>query len=696
VSIWTRRDCLRVGLANSAMWIGWPALAATTSARSPSARTPLSLWLQIARDGSITLRSNATEMGQGSGSALAQIVADELDQPWGEIGLEMAPIEPQFFGIWNDYVTGGSASVRGMFDKLRLAGATARKLLITAAARHWGVEEGRCELRPRAVFDRVTQRSRSFGDLVEPAATLTLASPAEPKPRDRWRLIGKSVTRLDLHDKVTGAAMFGIDAGPRDAAIATVRHAPRFGAEPRGVLPADSREVRFVRLPGAVAAVASNYWAARRALDEAKLEWIEPPQATSNEDLHRRLTAALEAPGTIRWVKPEEHEALRKANAEAFANASRVIDARYETPMLAHACMEPMNATASVTAAEATLWVPSQAQGNLRRELSKALSLPEAAITLHTPLLGGGFGRRLESDYGVQAALISRVVGRPVKLLWSREEDLRRDFFRQSAMGRFRAALSADGELLAVRANLAALRDCSPGGMPGYPLPHFLITVEPVSTSLTMGAWRSVECNHNTFFLESFLDEVAHALGQPPVAFRRRLLAERPRALRVLDAAVQASGMERGGKDRHFGVALSTIFDSLCAEVVEISVPEPRSLRVHRVTCALDCGLAVNPDSVRAQMEGGIVMGLSAAMFERISLADGGIAQSNFHDYPILRFGQVPQIHCEILESPTEKLGGAGEPPLPPLAPALTNAIFAATGERPRRLPLSLEGWRLV
>ncbi len=677
------------------MWVGWPAGSAADGAPRPGIGTTLALWLRIARDGSITLRSNAVEMGQGSSSALTQIIAEELDQPWGEIGVEMAPVEPQFFGIWNEYVTGGSASVRGMFEKLRLAGATARQLLITAAARHWEVEEQRCTLRSRAVLDRVTQRSRSFGDLVEPAALLKLPETATPKPRERWQLIGQGVTRIDLRDKVTGAAMFGIDAGPPDALVATLRHAPVAGAEPAAKLPADTAGARFVRLPGAIAAVGTNYWAVKQALDEAKLEWSQPATRAGSEDLRARLAEALDAPGEIRWVKPEDQEPLRQNNAAAFARAERVIEARYETPLLAHACMEPMNATAWVTADSATLWAPSQQQTNLRRDVAKALSIPESAITLHTPFLGGGFGRRLESDYGVQAALLSREMKRPVKLLWPREEDIRRDFFRQSAMGRFRAALSADGELLALRANLSALKDCSPGGMPGYPLPHFLTTVAPVPTALNMGAWRAVECNHNTFFLESFLDEVAQAVRVSPLAFRRRLLAGRPRLLRVMDAAVEASGMERGAPGRFFGIALSTIFDSLCAEVVELSVPEPKGLRIHRVTCVLDCGTAVNPDSVRAQMEGGVLMALSAAMFERIDVAAGAVTQSNFHDYPILRFGQAPEIRCEILSSPSEKLGGCGEPPVPPLAPALTNAIFAATGERVRRLPLSLEGWRL-
>ncbi len=693
----SRRDCLRVGLAaGGALWVGGPDASAGSAGASSAAaarQTDLAVWLRVAGDGAITLLSNASEMGQGSSSALAQIVAEELEQPWGEIGMEMAPVDAQYFGLWNDYVTGGSATVRGMFEKLRIAGATARQLLITAAARHWGVDEERCVLSRRSVVDRATGRSRSFGELAAAAAPLTLAQPPSPLPRERWKIIGQPLLRLDLRAKVDGTAIFGIDAGPADARIATLRHAPRLGAEPRGKLPPDSPKLRFVRLPGAVAAVSDSYWSARQALDSATLDWSEPDGPPLDDELlRRRLSTALDSPGEILWIKPEEHDRRRRDNDAALASAARVFERRYETPLLAHTCMEPMNATARVTSDAATLWVPTQVQASMRREVAKALSMPETAVTIHTTLLGGGFGRRLETDYGVKAALLSRAIGEPVKLLWSREEDIRRDWFRQSAMARFRAALDDQGQLRGIRLQLAALNGCTPGGVPPYPLENLLITNAVVPSPLTLGAWRSVECNHNTFFLESFLDELALEVRRQPLELRRALLASRPRSLRVLNAAVAESGMESATPGRHFGVAMSMVFGSECAQVIEVSIPEDHVVCVHRVTCAFDCGTAVNPDSVRAQIEGSIIMGLSAAMFERINVAEGGVVQSNFHDYPILRFGQVPDIRILLLESPAESLGGAGEPALPPVAPALCNAIFAAGGGRVRRLPLGGAG----
>jgi isoquinoline 1-oxidoreductase beta subunit len=377
-----------------------------------------------------------------------------------------------------------------------------------------------------------------------------------------------------------------------------------------------------------------------------------------------------------------------------------VVERTYEAPLLSHSPMEPMNGTAIVRDGRAALWVPTQVQSDLRSDVAKALGFDESAVTIHTTELGGGFGRRLKTDYGVQAALIAREMGVPVKLIWSREEDTQHGFYRPAAAVRMRAALGEGNAVAAFRAQIGCLDGDTPvGGMVGQPyaLPNICISYAGWNPGVPLGAWRSVDASQNLFFFESFIDELAQELRQDPLALRRQLLRDNPRALRVLDAAAKlARWDEKLPKGRGRGIAFLRGYGSFSAEVAEVSVGADRSVRVHRVSCAVDCGTAVNPSSIRAQFEGGVIFGLSAAALGEITIAAGRVQQSNFHDYPLVRMAQAPQIDVEILESPAEAIGGIGEPPVPPVAPAVANAIFAATGARIRRLPLSASGFKLV
>ncbi|MBB6093785.1 isoquinoline 1-oxidoreductase beta subunit [Povalibacter uvarum] len=697
----TRRDCLRYGLVGGALLVSFGShpFAASEGPR-PGRDATLGAWIRIGHDDSVTLLTNATEMGQGANTGLAQLLAEELGVEWRDVRIAPAPIEPEYYSMWNEYQTGGSGSVRGMFDKLREAGALARTLLIAAAATRWKVDPAQCRIEGHSVVDATTTRRAGFGSLAADAVAQPAPAKVPLTPREQWRLIGKTLPRFDLPGKIDGSAQYGIDVNVPDMLIAAIAQAPQFGATLQSV---DERSaarmpgvVRIVRLPNAVAVVAEDTWSAQRGLQALEPLWTTG-KVPNNEQTQAALTSALSEPGTVEVPRDQQEATIRSTHAAAMSSSARRISATYEVPLLAHACMEPMNATAHVAGGKATLWVPTQFQTKTRREVAAALGLTESDITVNTTQLGGGLGRRLEVDYAVQAALIAREIRRPVKLVWSRAEDLQHDFYRQSAMARFEAGLDESGRATALRVRLSGIRESDGWGISRsvYAIPNVLLTNASVPTVLPLGAWRAVVANQNTFFLESFVDEIAHASGTNPLQLRRSLLTDEPRSLRVLNAAVAAAGVENAGASVHFGMAMVRGFGSICAQIVQVSV-RARAVRVERVTCAIDCGTAVNPDAVRAQAEGGIALGLSATAYESISVRDGRVVQSNFHDYPLLRFPQMPEVNVVIVDSPQERVGGAGEPPVPPLAPALTNAIFAATGERIRRLPLSASGWTLA
>jgi isoquinoline 1-oxidoreductase beta subunit len=458
---------------------------------------------------------------------------------------------------------------------------------------------------------------------------------------------------------------------------------------------------RVVKLPGAVVVVADSYWTAQKAIADLKPVWKPGAMATvASPAIYERLRALTNEPGKAYVAEGQDEAQVRERSDAGLAKARRVVERTYEAPLLSHSPMEPMNGTAFVRDGRAELWVPTQVQSDLRTAVAKALAFEESAVTIHTTELGGGFGRRLQTDYGVQAALVAREMGVPVKLIWSREEDTQHGFYRPAAAARLRAGIDTDGAVAAFRAQIACLDGETPvGGLAGQPyaLPNTCITYAGWNPGVPLGAWRSVDASQNLFFFESFIDELAQELRQEPLALRRHLLRDNARALRVLDAAAKLAGWgEKLPKGHGRGIAFLRGYGSFTAQVAEVSVGADRAVRVHRVSCAVDCGTAVNPSSVRAQFEGGVIFGLSAAALGEITISAGRVQQSNFHDYQVVRMAQAPRIDVEILESPTEAVGGVGEPPVPPLAPAVANAIFAATGTRVRRLPLSTSGFKLV
>jgi isoquinoline 1-oxidoreductase beta subunit len=662
-------------------------------------------WIRIDPDGALCLLVNATEMGQGAKSGLAQILAEELDVDWSDVRVDFAPIDREHYGMWETYQTGGSGSVRGMFDRLRKAGATARTMLLQAAAQRWTVPVAECVARSGVVRHAQSSRSATYAVLARDALRLPPPTDVPLKPRSEWQLIGKPMHRLDVRSKVDGSAIFGIDVRRPAMVYAAIAQSPVLGGTLEALDEAPAMKHagvrRVLKINGAVVVVADKFWTAHRALADLKPVWRPGAMANvTSTAIGKRLRALTHEPGKVYVAEGEDETKARELCEAELTKARRIIERVYEAPLLSHSPMETMNGTALVLNGRAELWVPTQVQSDLRTAVAKALGFDEAAVTINTTEVGGGFGRRLQVDYGVQAALIAREMGVPVKLIWTREEDTQHGFYRPAAAVRLRAALGADDAITAFRAQIACVDGETPvGGMAGqlYALPNICITYAGWNPGVPLGAWRSVDASQNLFFFESFIDELARELREEPLAFRRRLLRDNARALRVLDAAAKlARWDEKLPKGHGRGIAFLRGYGSLAAQVAEVSVGADHTVRVHRVSCAVDCGTAVNPSSIRAQFEGGVIFALSAAALGEITIADGRVQQSNFHDYPVVRMAQAPQVDVEILESPAEAVGGVGEPPVPPLAPAVANAIFAATGTRVRRLPLSASGFRLV
>ncbi|HYE01247.1 MAG TPA: molybdopterin cofactor-binding domain-containing protein [Alphaproteobacteria bacterium] len=701
----------------------------------------LNAWLRVAPDGAVTVAVPRAEMGQGVRTALAMIAAEELDADWARVRVEHAPVDAAYTnltvmldGIPADkaldrwfigrfgrslemQMTGGSTSVRDAWDTLRLAGAAARAMLCEAAAGAWGVPAAELTTESGAVLHPASGRRAPYGELA--AAAARLPPPAAPplKAPESYRLLGRPVPRLDVPDKVTGRAVYGIDVHLPDMVYAAVRHCPvlggtlkRFDALPVMRMPG----VRAVRpVPGGVAVVADGTWRAFKAAEALAVEWQAPEALVSTPDIERDFAAAL-ASGDATEYRADD------GAAEALAAGGRRVAADYAVPFLAHACMEPMTCTARIADGACTVWTGSQTADFAQRVAAEAAGLPRERVTVHTTLLGGGFGRRLETDMVAQAVTLAKAMApQPVKLTWTREEDLRADAYRPMAFGRLEAALGADGRPQAVGIRIASppvLKGFAARNGAGLPFPATvmmpmqpdLTVIEGLAdtpydlgrlrvehaereTPVPVGFWRSVGHSYTAFFIESFIDELAAASAQDPLDYRRRLLADRPRHLALLDRLAAASGW--GGAlppGRGRGVALHESFRTIVGQVVEVTLAEGR-VRVDRVVCAVDCGRALHPDTVAGQMEGAIVFALSAALFGAVTHRDGEIEQANFPDYDMVRLAQAPEIAVHLVESGAP-LGGVGEPGVPPLAPALAAAIVAAGGPRLRKLPLVRQG----
>ncbi|HKD38955.1 MAG TPA: molybdopterin cofactor-binding domain-containing protein [Myxococcaceae bacterium] len=706
----SRRELLLASAASTGgLLLGWfqagPRVAAA-AAKGASTEFAPNAFIRIGKDGRVTLIMCQVEMGQGTYTSMSMLMAEELEVGLDQVKLEHAPPDDKLYAnpLFGDQETGASTSVRVFFDPLRRAGATARTMLVAAAAQTWKVDPASCQANRAVVTHTPTGRKLTYGALAEKAAKLPVPTQVALKAPKDFKLIGTPAKRLDTPAKVNGTAQYGIDVRLPGMKIATVAASPVVGGKVAAVDDSKARAIKgvrqIVRLDDAVAVVADHMWAAKEGLAALSIRWEDGPNGrVSTADVVRGLAAAAQSPGVV--VRNEGDAPA------AVAGAPKKVESVYEVPFLAHAAMEPINCTVHVRPDRCEVWTGSQVLSRAQGGAANVTGLPLDKVVVHNHYLGGGFGRRLEFDYVTQAVRIAKQVEGPVKVIWTREEDIRHDVYRPYYYDRMAAGLNAGGQPIAWTHRIvgpAILARFLPPAFRGgididgvdgaeqllYAIPAIRVEYvrheEPV---LNTGFWRGVGVTHNNFVIESFVDELAAAAKQDPVAYRRALLSKSPRATAVLDIAAQAAGWGRpppDGRSRGVSVLYSS-WGSYLAEVAEVSVSKVGEVRVHRVVLAVDCGTEVNPDTLKAQAEGGIIFGISGALWGEVTLENGRVQQSNFHDVRVLRINETPAIEVHLVRN-LEAPGGMGEPPTAVTAAALANAVFAATGKRIRKLPL--------
>jgi isoquinoline 1-oxidoreductase subunit beta len=720
MNLTTRRDFL-ISLGSAGFALVLTSSGAISHARELGQRGGVLLnRLHINEDGGVTLIHTSTDIGQGTPSVQAQIVADQLDVDWGSMRLEQAPVRPPYASGESAYSTAASSGISHQYETLQRLGATARALLVTAAAQRWRVPVSECTTSRGRVQHRRSKRDLPYGMLVNAAAILPVPESVDIRTALHDQFVGKSMPAINARSKVNGRYRYGIDVQLPNLKVATIMQCPMQGgrlvaaALDQAPALAIRGVIAVVPLSDAVAVVADGYWSARQAISKLQPKWehAEPPISTN--EFRRRLRTALDTEGG-QHVKPRSGslDALREKVAAEFAKTNVKVSALYESHVAAHATMEPQNATAIVADGRAQLWVPTQNQSLTQEVVAKELKLPLSQVEINTTGVGGSFGRRLEPDVALQAVRIANVTKLPIKLIWSREEDIRQDFYRPGSAARLEAALSEDGVITALRFKLASSSILSssasshPIGPDGvdftsimglrtpYAMPTPLVSWSRVESGLRSGWWRSVGASQNCFFVESFIDEIAHRLRTAPIDYRKRLLAGDARASKALDTLVEFAKLnEPTNAGRFRGVAMCFMSGSIAATAVELSVDDKRRITLHRIYAVFDCGRAINPSRVEEQVSGGIVWGLSACLLNEVTVEDGVVSQSNFHDYPVLRMSQTPPIQVRLLDSGS-KPGGAGEESVPTVAPAIANAVFAATGVRLRETPFTRSGFSL-
>jgi isoquinoline 1-oxidoreductase beta subunit len=670
--------------------------------QGPGLFTP-NQWITIDRDGLVTIVNSVVEMGQGSLTTMPMIVADELDADLDRIKVRQAPTNPALYAnpVTKTQSYGGSRGVRDHMQMLRKAGAAARAMLMQAAANEWGAPVGEVTTEPGVVIHKPTGRRLPYGALVDKAAQLPVPQDPKLKTPAEFRYIGKIVRRRDTPAKINGTAIFGMDVQVPGMLIASIERCPVFGGELKSFDATAAKQVKgvshVVKVTNGVAVVADSFWAALQGRKALKVTWDEGARAT--------LTSAQITSGYAEAVKQKGQEARKDGDAEkALAGGGTIVEAIYEVPFLEHACMEPMNATAHVRADTCEIWAPTQNPGGTQQTGARLTGLPASKVIVNTTFLGGGFGRRGEQDFITDAVETSKAVGKPVKVMWTREDDIQHGFYRPATYNLFKAALDAKGMPVAwwnriVGPGLQVQKGRVPSysldatalsgarDMP-YDVPNVLVEWVHKDFGIPVGFWRSVGPSQNIYIVEGFVDELAHAAGKDPFEYRRALLGKLPRHKAVLELAAQKADWGAplpAGRAR--GIAVAFSYGSYAAHVAEVSVAPDGKVRVHKIVCAIDAGIAVNPDQVKAQMEGGASYALTAVFYGEITIDRGRVKQSNFHDYRMLRIAEAPEIEVHILDS-GQAPGGLGEPGVPTVAPAVCNAIFAATGKRIRKLPL--------
>jgi isoquinoline 1-oxidoreductase subunit beta len=663
-------------------------------------------FIRIEGDGGIVLTMPYVEMGQGTYTSISMLIAEELEVDLRQVRLEHAPPDEKLYGnplLGGIQATGNSNAIRAAWQPMRQAGATARTMLVAAAAKKWSVDPVSCRARSGEVLHAPTGRRIKYGELAAAAAGLPVPENVALKQPQEFKLIGTPAKRLDAPSKVNGTAVYGIDVRPPGVKIATLAQSPVFGGRVKNVDDAAAKAVKgvrqIVRLDDAIAVVADHMGAAKKGLAALVIEWDDGPHAKlGTDDILHDLERATQNPGAVAQSIGDTDKAM--------ASAATKVEATYQVPFLAHATMEPMNCTVHVRKDGCEVWVGSQVLARAQTAAAKTAGLPLDKVVVHNHLIGGGFGRRLEIDGVIRAVEIAKHVDGPVKVVWTREEDIQHDMYRPYFFDRLSAGLDEKGMPVAWNHRFAGssviarwapplfTNGLDPDTTEGainllYALPNMHVEYQRVEPpGIPTAFWRSVGPSHNVFVTEGFVDELAAAAKQDAVAYRRALLHKSPRAKAVLELAAEKAGWGMPLPDRvGRGIAIQFVFATYMAQVAEVEVSSEGAVRVRRVVCAVDCGTVVNPDTVRAQIQGAIIFGITAALYGEITLKDGRVEQANFDTYQIVRMNEAPVIDVYIVQSP-EAPGGMGEAGTSLIVPAVTNAIFAATGKRLRKLPI--------
>ena len=724
---WTRRAFITTGVLTGGALVLGVAIRPGNRAKkvkdmiAGEDETVINIWLKIATDNTITVIVPHAEMGQGVHTTLPMMLADEMDADWKTVTMLEAPGNKEYanYALAKGFImgekdipsmligtvdglfltamkqlslqlTGGSASVRctGM-HAMRVAGAAARAVLLEAAAEQWDVSPDELVVKESYISHPASNRTEPFASFVEKAADLS--QPAKPrlKTSEEFTIMGTSPPRFDIPEKVNGTASFGIDVSLPNMKYATIKASPVFGAKLKPIGDEAIKDMpgvhKIVNLDGALAVIADGYWLAKMALNKLSIEFKESANdAVGQEDIYNLYLDDM----NTAIAEGNEEKDVKKGDVEsALTEAKNVVEAEYRVPYLAHATMEPMNCTAFLHDGECEIWVGSQNPLGFANSVAEALDIDREKVMVHNQYLGGGFGRRAMPDVAVQAALISKEVDYPVKLIWSREEDTRQDHYREANISRFKAALNDTGQITAWNNQFVFKHDPPEAPHIPYGVDHQFIHYAESDTHVPWGYWRSVDSSMHGFFTESFMDELAYNANKDPYQYRREHLANAPRFLKVLDMVAEKANWDQTLPDNWGrGISIHQSFGTIVAQVAEIEIIAD-TVKVHRVVCVADPGFAFHPDGFKAQMESGIVFGLTAALYGEITIENGAVMQSNFHDYRILRMNESPKIETFIINSDNWP-GGAGEPSTPGIAPAVTNAIFNATGIRIRELPI--------